>query len=764
MTKQRALTRLRKPACARFLPAILLPVFFLTAVAGRAQSSAQNGATHGKKTIQALRIETPITLDGNLDDPAWQEATISLGFLQRDPQEGAESSERTEFRVLYTATTLYIGVICYDSDSQGIRATDRRRDSELRNDDILSVVLDTFHDHRNGFLFRTNPLGAQYDALITDEGASVNETWDEQWDVVTQITPAGWIAEFAIPFKSLRVPDENGDGWGLELERVIRRKNEFSYWNGFRRGFKLENLSQAGHLSGIAEIETGLRLRIKPYLLGGFTNAVRQDPLGTDQFRGTIRSASDAGIEVIKYRMTPSLTADFTWNTDFAQTEVDDQQVNRDRFPQFFPEKREFFQEGAGVFDIGIQYGEGRRRPQLKLFHSRQIGLSPRRQPVPIVGGGRITGRLKGFTLGLLNVQTEALPSEGILPSNYGVVRVKRDVLARSFIGGFVMTREQGGTSDFNRVYGTDANFVFFQHFTVNGFLAQSSSPGIEEDNWVTGGTVGWDSDLFNLQTSWLVVDPEFRSDLGFVPRNNMRQISPQIEISPRPNSDLIRQVVMRFRVDYLMNQQNQLESRTVHTSAQVNFQNGSNLGFTPHQSRDTIPEPFHIRSGVVIPPGTYSWWHTGGRFQSNPANRFTMSANIQPNWGYYNEGFLLGAGLNTRFKVNEQVSLESEYDYGNASLPDRFCPGRTAGDCGFTDHNLSGRLNYNITNQWLTSTIVQYNNTENFFGFNFRLNYIFRPGDDFFLIYNEGRTYGGPFDGQKDRTLQTKLTYSFDF
>ena len=280
----------------------------------------------------------------------------------------------------------------------------------------------------------------------------------------------------------------------------------------------------------------------------------------------------------------------------------------------------------------------------------------------------------------------------------------------------------------------------------------------------MTGGTVGWDSDLFNLQTSWLVVDPEFRSDLGFVPRNNMRQISPQIEISPRPNSDLIRQVVMRFRVDYLMNQQNQLESRTVHTSAQVNFQNGSNLGFTPHQSRDTIPEPFHIRSGVVIPPGTYSWWHTGGRFQSNPANRFTMSANIQPNWGYYNEGFLLGAGLNTRFKVNEQVSLESEYDYGNASLPDRFCPGRTAGDCGFTDHNLSGRLNYNITNQWLTSTIVQYNNTENFFGFNFRLNYIFRPGDDFFLIYNEGRTYGGPFDGQKDRTLQTKLTYSFDF
>ena len=776
----------------RLLPGIVLPVLLLAAIAVQGQNAAQNGATHGKKTVQALRTDLPMTLDGNLDEQAWLEAPISLGFVQRDPQEGAESSERTEFRVVYNATTIYIGVICYESDSEGIRATDRCRDSELLNDDILSIVFDTFHDHRNGFLFRTNPLGAQYDALITDEGNSVNVTWDEQWDVVTQITPAGWIAEFAIPFKSLRVPEEAGGSWGLDLERVIRRKNELTYWNGYRRGFKLESLSQAGHLSGIEEIETGLRLRIKPYLLGGFTNAVRQNPPDTDQLRGTIQNASDVGIEVIKYRITPSLTADFTWNTDFAQTEVDDQQVNRGRFPQFFPEKREFFQEGAGVFDIGIQYGEGRFRPQLKLFHSRQIGLSPRRQPVPIIGGGRVTGRAQGFTVGLLNVQTEALPSEGILPSNYGVVRVKRDILARSFIGGFVLSREMGGTRDFNRVYGTDANFVFFRYFFINGFLAkssspcveqeillgqssspcveqddlfaQSSSPGVEQDNWVTAGNVGWDSDLFNLQTSWLVVDPEFRSDLGFVPRKNMRQISPQIGIRPRPNTDLIRQVVMRFRVDYLMNQQNRLESRTVHTATEVFFQNGADVAFTPHQSRDTIPEDFHIRSGVVIPPGTYSWWHTGARFRTNPANRFTMSANIQPNWGYYNEGFLLGGGLNARFKVNEQIALESEYDYGKATLPDWFCPERTDGDCGFTDHNLSVRVNYNITNQWLTSTIVQYNNTENFFGFNYRLNYIFRPGDDFFLIYNEGRIYGGPLDGQKDRTLQTKLTYSFDF
>ncbi|MGH9785475.1 MAG: carbohydrate binding family 9 domain-containing protein, partial [Terriglobia bacterium] len=209
------------------MPAILV----FAALAGHSQNPVQDGATHGKKMVRAVAAELPITLDGNLDEPAWQEAPISLGFVQRDPQEGAASSEKTEFRVLYTATTLYIGVICYDSDAQGVRATDRRRDSDLDYDDVVSIVLDTFHDHRNAYLFRTNPLGAQYDALITDEGNSRNENWDEQWDVATQITPAGWIAEFAIPFKSLRVSEENGNGWGFDLERVIRRKNEFSYWN-----------------------------------------------------------------------------------------------------------------------------------------------------------------------------------------------------------------------------------------------------------------------------------------------------------------------------------------------------------------------------------------------------------------------------------------------------------------------------------------------------------------------------------------------------
>ncbi len=742
-----------------------------------------NGATHGAKRIRAVRTELPVAVDGSLDDPAWERAEVSLGFLQRDPREGEPSTERTEFRVLYTPTTLYVGVVCYDSNAAGILATERRRDGgtssntigagqdSLENDDTVALVFDTFHDHRNAFLFRTNPLGTQYDALITDEGRTVNKEWDEQWNVASQITSAGWIAEFAIPFKILRVYEENGAGWGLDVERVIRRKNEFSYWNNYRRGFKLETMSQAGHMEGLENVVAGLRLRVKPYVLGGLARF-------SDGSRDVTRNASDAGIEVMKYRLTPSLTADLTWRTDFAQTEVDDQQVNLDRFPLFFPEKREFFQEGAGVYEFGITRAEG-PNPAFKMFHSRQIGLSPRRRPVPIVAGGRITGRVKGLTVGLLNVQTEELGSEfddrtgrlveqRIPASNYGVMRVKRDLLARSTVGGFVMTRESGGTGDFNRIYGVDSNFVFFRYFAIEALLGKSSSPGSRKDNWVSTGNIGWNSDFFQSAVTWIVVDPEFRNDLGFVPRKNMRQITPLFGLRPRPSSDLIRRVNILYRGDYTMNQKNELETRINHYTLGVEFQSGDQLNWTPHTRLERLLVPFQLRPGVVIPPGTYSWWYNSIRYNVNPARRLSGVFVWQRHYGFFG-GDLSILQLQPRLKLTEQLSIETQYDLNRAT----FLPGKFTQTVGgplsdregrFTDHVVNTRINYNFNNQWLTSTTMQYNNTDSFLGFNFRLNYIFRPGDDFFLVYHEGRRVGGLLDGQKERSLQAKLTYSFDY
>ena len=748
--------------------------YFLLPCVLSAQNSAQDGVgTHGKKSIRAVRSELAVVVDGSLEEPAWREAQVALGFIQKDPHEGQPSTERTEFRVLYTASTLYFGVICYDSDSTGILATERRRDSRLDNDDTITLVLDTFHDHRNAFMFRTNPLGTQYDALITDEGNTLNENWDEKWDVAVQISPAGWMAEIAIPFKSLRVSEEDGNIWGLDLQRVIRRKNEQTYWTNYRRGFKLESLSQAGHLQGIENIETGMRFRVKPYLSAGGKQEVRRQassPLGTDAFRTTTKNASDIGLEVMKYRITPSLTADFTWNTDFGQTEVDDQQVNLDRFPIFFPEKREFFLEGAGIYEFGLARAEA--TTDMKIFHTRRIGLAEEKikvgsseqkvtLPIPITAGARVTGNLQGFTLGLMNVQTDSLESLKIAENNLSVLRMKRNVFSRSFIGGFVLNREIGGSADFNRVYGLDANFTFYRYLTLAGLWAKSSERKDTEQDWVSTGTAKWEDDFWVIGADYVFIEPNFRDDLGFVARKNMRRITPQFGIKPRPRSGPIRQIRLVPRFDYITDRDWTVQSKSNHYTVRMELQDGGSFSIQPHTIFERLAKPFEVRRIddpqkpvlLVAPPGDYNWWYLGFLYNANPARRLSGSIRIQPEPGYYG-GDLTRWNLRPRFRVTNNLATELDYQINQFTFK----------ESKFTDHVINFSLYYNFNNRWLTSTTVQYNNVETFAGLNFRLNYIFRPGDDFFLVFNEGRRVGGPLDGQKDRSLQAKLTYSFDF
>jgi hypothetical protein len=474
-------------------------------------------------------------------------------------------------------------------------------------------------------------------------------------------------------------------------------------------------------------------------------------------------------------------------NTDFAQTEVDDQQVNLGRFSLFFPEKREFFQEGAGVYEMGGSQ-TGSFRTNLRIFHSRTIGLSPRRQIVPITAGGRITGRLGKFTVGMLNVQTEEVAErfddqngeriESRIPaSNYSVLRVKRDILQRSSIGGFVLDREIAGSRDYNRVYGIDATFAFFRHFTVGGLIGKSKAPGVERDNWVSSGGLGWEGDLLHLGTSWIAVDPEFRNDMGFIPRRDLRQFAPTVSIRPRPNSNIVRQLVFSIRSNYSYNQKNLLETKQNSYEFEIHFQDGGVFGWVPHIYLDRPSEPFRIRPGIVIPPGVSRWWSNVLRYRSNPGKRLYGQFRWEQHYAYYGGGSLDELSWEGRLRVNEQFSIEPQYVINKASID----PGIYTDDLGtfpqergkFTDHVINTRLNYNFNNQWLTSTILQYNNTDSLWGFNFRLNYIFRPGDDVFLVYNEGRRaifdslgnqVAGVFDGRKDRSLLLKFTYSFDY
>ena len=735
-------------------------VYLWTACFGHAQVTVQSGVgTHGKKVAKAVRTELPVLVDGNLDEPAWEQAPVHLGFIQKDPQEGEPSTERTEFRVLYTATTLYIGAICYDSNPGGFRATERRRDDALENDDTITLVLDTFHDHRNAYLFRTNPLGTQYDALITDEGSDVNANWDEKWDSASRITEYGWTVEIAIPFKSLRLSEENGHLWGLDLERVIRRKNEISFWNNYRRGFNLQNVSQAGHLEGLENIESGLRFRVKPYLLGGFSHS-------SNQFDSDFDDASDIGIEVVKYRITSSLTADITWNTDFAQTEVDDQEVNLDRFPLFFPEKREFFLEGAGIFEFGLASSEAIR--DMKLFHSRTIGLTPDRQPVRIHAGARLTGNLQGFTLGLMNVQTESLEAENLPARNYGVARIKRNVLARSTIGGFFLNRESRGSRDFNRVYGVDANFVFYRYLTISGLWGKSAQPGIKGQDWVSSGMLKWESDFLMANLDYAFVEPNFRDDLGFINRTDNRRITTAFSIRPRPNNKLIRQISLEPRIDYVTDRSWKLQTRIYHLTPRVIFQSGDAFFIAPHWRFERVKRPITLRQRVVevtpngkrqrapvlvIPLGDYWWSHINSQYSANPARRLSGGAGVKVSPGYYG-GDLVEWTIAPRLKLSNNFSVDLDYKINDFSFK----------QIEFLDHVVNYRINYNFNNQWLTTTTFQYNNANSFSGVNFRLNYIFRPGDDFFLVYNEGHRLGDVFRNEKDRSLQIKLTYSFDF
>ncbi|MBI2820475.1 MAG: hypothetical protein HYX73_10895, partial [Acidobacteria bacterium] len=344
---------------------------------------------------------------------------------------------------------------------------------------------------------------------------------------------------------------------------------------------------------------------------------------------------------------------------------------------------------------------------------------------------------------------------------------------ARSTVGAFLLNREAGGArtktgkKDYNRVFGADANFVFFRYLTVGGLMAKSEEPDRDGDNWSTSGGVTWSTDLLATGITWLTVDRNFRDDLGFVPRKDQRRYMPNFAIKPRPNSDLIRQFNFRFHSDYITTQDNELETRINHYTAEVIFHSSDGVAYTPHTRMEVLSEPFEIRDGVKIPPGSYSWWYNGMRFYTDRGRRISLSGMYQRHYGFFG-GDLLTLQLRPQARISQNFSVEIDYELNRAT----FKPGTYMNNAGefpaeegrFTDHVVNSRVNYNFNNQWLTSTSIQYNNETSSLGFNFRLNYIYRTGDDFFFIYNEGRRVDGPFDGQLDRTVQAKLTYSFDF
>jgi hypothetical protein len=712
----------------------------LVETAGATPAAQTPAAT---KSVRAHRITSPVRVDGLLDDEAWQQAETVTDFVQQDPHVNEPASEQTEARVLIDHEAIYFGVVCRDSDPHGVIARELRRDNPFAGDDHFEILLDTFHDHRNAFHFAVNPLGTQYDALITDEGHDINAEWNERWWSETRMTADGWTAEIRIPLTTLR-SGKGLDTFGVNFKRYIRRKNESVHWTGWSRDFPFLQVSQAGHLTGVERLDTGLKLRVKPYLLGGFRDTE------TGGTASGVSRLNDVGVETVRFSVTSGLTAELTANTDFAQTEVDDAVVNLTRFPLFFPEKREFFLERAGIFEFGLG---GRRggvaERHLQMFFSRRIGLTDDRIAVPVQAGARLVGHAAGLDLGLLNVQTgrfDATPG-----SNYLVFRGKRNVLARSNVGVFVSSR-QANTADFNRVIGGDANFTLFKNTDIQGFLAKSSTPGVSGNDYAGRAKYNWFTDLHEVFLEHLYVGPDFKHDVGFVRRTGVQRSDAAYIWQPRPRGLGVRNFVFRNEVVYVTDVHRTLLNREQISQWTTRFVSDDAARLNTTHTFDRVERAFEIANGIVVPAGDYGFRDTFAEYEGS--GRRTVGGRIRYGAGDFYGGRRRYVQVAPALRPMPLVGVEASYEYNDVTLPQG----------AFTTHVVNGRMNFNVSNKWLTTTLAQYDSASARKVLFFRLNYIFRPGDNVFFVFNQTAQPGPAARDQRDRALMVKWTYSVDF
>ncbi len=702
---------------------------FLLVSSPSAFAQATISSPDGRKQVVAVSAASPVVVDGALDDGVWQLAAPASGFIQADPLEGQPASEDTEVRLAYDADYLYIGVHCRDTTPSAIVVNEIRKDFAGRDQDTFEVLLDTFSDRRNGFVFSTNARGAKADTQIANEGRDVNPNWDAVWWVQARTTADGWTAEFRIPFKTLRFEAGDGRTWGVNFARRIRRKNEVSYWSPVSRAYSIYRASAAGSLLGLPSLRPGRNIRLKPFMVGGAVRAV-----GEPKFRGDLSGGVD-----FKAGITPSLTVDATINPDFAQAEADEQQVNLTQFSLFFPEKREFFLENAGIFYFGDiprnQRQTSRFRPpeeDLLLFFSRRIGLGSSGEQEPLYGGVRVTGRAGAFGVGLMTMQSEA---DGGRPgNNYTVARVRRDIFKSSDIGAIVLSRQPSGDSrDFNRVAGIDANFRFFRSLSLNGFASRSDSPGVTGNQNAAKASVGWEDSQKRLQASIMTIGDGFKDDLGFVRRSGVtRQFYDGALFwqSAALRGRGIRQLQPHARTWIYHDPDGALVSRTVHIANQTTWNNGSYFEYAFEPRTETISKPFLISPGVAIPVGRYDWIQHLLLYEGDHSRPF--SGSIRATLGDFWSGRQNTYQLSLLYRPTYKVVFDLGVQVSKIALQ--------APVASFTTTLVNFRSGYSFSSSMFLDALVQYRSDVRQFSANLRFNLIHRPLSDFFIVYNESQ------------------------
>ena len=716
-----------------------------SAFAGDKRQSPAQEAHSSKRHLRALHISEPIRIDGRLDEPAWSRAEAASDFRQREPQEGAPASERTEIRVLYDTKNLYLGIHAWDGEPRKINARELVRDADFTNDDKIAIVLDTYHDERSAYRFTVTPLGTQQDALITEDGLGgdyededpTNVSWDTAWISEARVGTDGWTVEIGIPLSSLRFK-EGRDRWGFNVSRVIRRKNEENLWTGWQRSFALERVSQAGDLDGLSELRRRRLFEIKPYVTSGWRQGIER--IGYSGFDAGLFGAG--GLEVARIGVTPSLTAELTANPDFGQTEVDEQQVNLSRFPLFFPEKREFFLENAGIFDFGRTYWN-------QLFFSRRIGLTEDGEPLPIDYGAKLTGKMGRFDVGLLQVQTRGRGMSGeigIPRQQFTVGRMKAGILKRSYVGAMIVNREGGVPNDYNRGFGADTTLNLSDHFRVIGILMATATPGLNSDTHSARVQAEYKNDLWTFNGVVEDIGKNFNPEMGFVERTGDRQYFGVAAYKPRPKFlPFVRQMQFENMLEYHENRQGRLSTRQAELNWRTDFKNSAAFEFRAEALTDALPKPFEIRPGIVIPQATYHFLRPEIEYISDSSKRFIW--HVQQGWGDFYSGQLYESGVAFTVRPNAHLLLELTDRFNRVQLPQGT----------FSTNLIGGRMNVNVSRKLLSSTFVQINNDARLSSVNIRLRYIFRANSDFFAIYTQ--TTGRGLE-RASYQFQMKMTY----
>ncbi len=705
----------------------------------------------GAVVLRAFRLEAPLDLDGALDDPVYDEVPAAEGFTQQEPDEGAPASERTRAWVFYDDESIYIAADLEYEDPELIVASEMRRDHRnIGWNDSFSVILDTFHDRRNGFLFHTNPLGALFEGQVTDE-RNTNSDWNTVWWSETARTPTGWSVEIRIPFRSLRYPAGGLQQWGINFRRMIKHRNERAFLTPMSQAFSREallRLSSAATLVGLEAPPGSRRMELKPYAIGSQSHVPANEVL--NEWGG------DFGAD-FKVGVTEGLTADLTWNTDFAQVEDDESQVNLSRFSLFFPEKREFFLEGQGVFDFGGRQTRAFGGPtDIPIpFFSRSIGISGG-AAVPIMGGGRLHGRQGAYTLGLMNIQTGEVDDLEEQSTNFTAVRVKRDVFARSNIG--VIATHRNRTADgggANSLLGVDGNFNPTDHLRINTFYMATRDPDQDLNHRAASymGQVNYDRDLIGFSLERLYLGEDFNPEMGFVRRSDFLKTGGSLKIAPRPRSiEAIRQFELELQGSNYDRPDGELETREFSAQGTIILESSDRLVFQWQQTEEHLLDGFNLSDDVAVGAGEYLFRRAAARLWLG--SHRPVSGFLRYEWGDFFGGSRRELTYWGRAEVNERLSLEPNLSLNWIEVP--------AGDVQATVARV--RAAYTLTPRSYLAALVQYNSAAQLISTNLRFRWEYSPGSDLFVVFSTNRDGDDGISGLSDRTLVVKFTRLFRF